>query len=108
MSMLCPKCLGAAKCYDSRRRKSTGVVYRRHQCMKCDCRFTTKEQVVKVDKRNHPLTGAPLVGQRGEPHRRKHGEEHVAGLPAGTQSIPDGGREDDEERGPGVCARNLA
>lgn len=70
MSMLCPKCLGAAKCYDSRRRKSTGVVYRRHQCTICQCRFTTKEEVVKVDRRKHPLTQEAFTGKRGDPHQK--------------------------------------
>lgn len=52
MSMGCPKCKGEAMVLDSRRRDDD-TTYRRYECCvrKCKARWSTLEQIVRLDKR---------------------------------------------------------
>lgn len=45
--MICPKCKAKSKIIDTRFRKDTCSMYRRHECPKCGFRFTTREIYAK-------------------------------------------------------------
>lgn len=65
--MLCPKCKGKSRVYDSR--ETEAVVRRRRECLECKRRWTTYEVSVDPAKLEEML--ARWAGELGELRRKQ-------------------------------------